>query len=100
MPSTPKSQRLAALQSVTSALTGAVTPAEVAGVVLERGISLLGARAGSVYVLGDGDRLRRLRARGVSEEMLRAFADIPLAAPLPMAEVVRTRRAATSATAG
>ena len=93
MPSTPKSQRLAALQSVTSALTGAVTPAEVAGVVLERGISLLGAGAGSVYVLRDGDRLRRLRARRVSEETLRAFADIPLAAPLPMAEVVRTRRA-------
>ena len=67
--------RLDALQAVASALAAAMTPSDVAEVVLVRGIALLGARAGSVSLLvdGDGGRLHRLQSRGIPDEILRAY---------------------------
>ena len=87
------SRRIAALQAVTAALTGAVTPSEVAEVILDRGIGLIGARSGSVFLLAGDGRVKRLRARGLSEETLGAFEDVALNARNPAADVLRTGRA-------
>jgi PAS domain S-box-containing protein len=87
--------RLDALQAVASALSAAVTPSDVAEVVLDRGIALLGARAGSVSLLvdGDGGRLRRLQSRGIPDEILRAYDSLPVTAAGPAAEAARTGQA-------
>jgi PAS domain S-box-containing protein len=85
-------RRLAGLQAATSALSAAVTPADVAEVILDHGIALLGARAGSVSLLVEG-QLRRLGARGIPDEVLRSYDDIPLASAVPAAEAARTGRA-------
>jgi PAS domain S-box-containing protein len=86
-------RRLAALQTVTSALCAAVTPSDVADVILEHGIALLGARAGSVSLLDAQDRLERLHARGIPDEILREYDGLPVTSPGPAAEVVRTGQA-------
>jgi hypothetical protein len=70
-----------------------VTPSEVADVVLDQGLALLGARAGSVSLLVGGDRLERLQARGIPDEVLRAYDSLPLTSAVPAAEAVRTGRA-------
>ena len=49
--------RVARLQAVTAALSGALTPAQVAAVVVEQGVAALGARAGSVALLTADDAL-------------------------------------------
>ena len=87
--------RLDALQAVASALSAAMTPSDVAEVVLDRGIALLGARAGSVSLLvdGDGGRLHRLQSRGIPDEILRAYDSLPVTAAGPAAEAARTGRA-------
>jgi len=89
----PDLRRLAGLQAVTASLSGATTSSDVAAVVLDRGIALLGARAGSISLLAGEDRLERLEARGVPDELLRGDESLPLAADVPSAEVVRTGQA-------
>jgi PAS domain S-box-containing protein len=82
-----------ALQAVTSSLSLSETPGDVAQVVLERGIALLGARAGSISLVQQGDeRLARLQARGIEGAFLRAYDEIATTEAVPAAEAVRTGR--------
>jgi signal transduction histidine kinase len=84
--------RMQALQQVTAALSDAVTAADVAAVVVERGVSALNASAGSMVLLtSDGKTLDRVRAIGYAEEMLARWKQIPVDGPYPLSEAVRDR---------
>ncbi|MGQ0714029.1 MAG: GAF domain-containing protein [Gemmatimonadaceae bacterium] len=83
-------QRLESLQEMTAALSGAATAAEVATVIVDRGVSALGAYAGSMVILSeDGQSLVRVRAIGYPDEMLAGWERVPLDASVPLSEAVR-----------
>jgi len=87
-------QRVARLQRVTAAFSEALTPQEVAGVILAQGIGALEAQAGAVYVLGaDGVSLEMLRHIDYPDELVRQRRYVPLSAPVPAAEAATTGRA-------
>lgn len=87
-------ERLERLQQITAALSEARTSAEVAEVILDQGLAALGANAGVVSALTpDGSRLRCLGITGYAPEVAQIWADVPVEAPLPIAEAVRTGEA-------
>jgi PAS domain S-box-containing protein len=88
------------LQAVTAALSGAMTPAEVYRAVLEQGVGMLGeaaeaqplvARSGTMYVLA-GDVLELVDRTRATSPLVEQYQRIPLDAPIPAAEAVRTAR--------
>lgn len=84
-------ERTAGLQRVTAALSQALTPSQVAQFVVEQGVSVLGAQAGSVVVTTDKDvTLDLLYAGGYNTEVATRWRHFPLTTPLPIAEVIRT----------
>ena len=84
--------RLHGLQEVTTALSSAITAADVAAIIVDKGVSALGAYAGSMVLLtSDGGTLERVRAVGYPEEMLARWERIPLDGPYPLSEAVRER---------
>jgi hypothetical protein len=78
-------ERTVRLQSVTAALSEALTPEQVASVIVDLGVAALGANAGAMAVLTNDDReIEVVRAVGFSQELLdtvRCFS-IDLATPL------------------
>jgi GAF domain-containing protein len=82
--------RTLVLQSVTAALSEAVTSIDVATVVMERALPVLGASAGSVVVLKDGKTLEVVKAQGYPEEVLARWRTFSIDDRLPLAEAVRT----------
>ena len=84
--------RAAVLQSVTAALSEALTPAEVAGVIVERGVLALGASAGSIGLVRDQD-IEVARSVGYKEELFESWRKFPLDASVPIAEAVRSGEA-------
>ncbi len=90
--------RIASLQQVTAAFSQALTPSEVVQVVIEQGIAILGAHAGSVVLRSDaatsaGDMLTLVGAIGYPDESLSSWYSFPLNAPVPLAEAVRRGQA-------
>ena len=84
-------QRIARLQTITAALSEALTPAEVATVVIEQGLAALEASAGSIALLdGDGLNLELLQVIGYPPATIEAWRRFPLTSPAPIAEAVRT----------
>jgi GAF domain-containing protein len=87
-------QRIAALQTITAALSIALTPAEVSDVILQKSVSVLQAGGGAVMLLSeDGESLEIFRATGYSEAGLKPFQRFPLAASIPASEAVRSGKA-------
>jgi len=88
-------QRAERLQAVTSALSQALTPADVARVSL-RELAVGGgggADSGVFYALEAEDgRLRLLHAQGLPERTVAGFDTVPLDAPQPMVSVIREAR--------
>ena len=83
-------ERTAILHAVTVALSDALSPAEVADVIVDRAIGTLGARAGSmVLVCPDGERLQLLRAVGFAEELVDRWREFPISAATPLSDSVR-----------
>lgn len=83
-------ERLEALQEITAALAAARTRLEVARVIVDLGIGLVGAVRGSVHIASeDGSRLEGLV---VSEVVAPVWRTIPADADLPAWEVVRQGR--------
>ncbi|MGH9152507.1 MAG: SpoIIE family protein phosphatase, partial [Acidimicrobiales bacterium] len=81
----------ARLQAITSGLAGARTAADVADVVVVHSVAGLGAAGGAVCLLSDdGARLEVVRQTGYEEEAVERFRSLPLDAPLPAAEAVRS----------
>ncbi|HEX6631218.1 MAG TPA: ATP-binding protein, partial [Gemmatimonadaceae bacterium] len=84
-------ERTERLQSVTAALSGAVTPDAVARVVVEQGIASLEARAGAIYALDEGaHELELLRAVGYDDGALAGWRRVPLDDGAAVAAVVRS----------
>jgi len=83
--------RTVLLQKITAALSEALTPQQMAGVVMNQGISALGAKTGSVLLLtDDGTHLKVLQAIGYQQSAIDALENFPLTASMPSAEAVRT----------
>jgi PAS domain S-box-containing protein len=80
------------LQAVTSALSRALTPEDVARVSLRELVAEgQGSDAGVFYLLRPGgEALGLLHSNGVPPAALAGFDSVPLDAPLPMTRVVRT----------
>ncbi|MBW4492914.1 MAG: PAS domain S-box protein [Oscillatoria princeps RMCB-10] len=83
--------RVARLQAITSALSEALTPSQVAEVAVSQGIAALGACAGLMALLAEGDSaLEVVRALGYPQEILETWRRLPVSLPVPLAETVRT----------
>ena len=79
------------LMDVTTALSAAVTPAEVVDVVMPEIVSALGAQSGLLCLLSeDGQWLELLKTVGYPEEVLGAWRRFPVDAPTLLREAVRT----------
>jgi signal transduction histidine kinase len=83
--------RIASLQVVTASLSEALTPTQVAQIVVEQGLAVLGAAAGSVVLRTEQENmLEIIHAAGYSTELLQSWQCFTLDAPVPLAEAVRT----------
>jgi signal transduction histidine kinase/ActR/RegA family two-component response regulator len=79
------------LQTVTAALSSAVTPAQVADAVVGQGVDALEAIVGVMTrVADDGRTLEIVGSRGLAEGVSETWRCIPLDAPIPLAEAART----------
>ena len=79
------------LQRLTETLLGARTQTDVASAVVYAGGRALDAAAGYAWLLSaDGQTLHLVAGDGYDGPKLDAFRDIPLDAPVPLCEVVRT----------
>jgi GAF domain-containing protein len=84
-------ERLASLYAVTTALSGALTPEEVADAVVGLGSSVLGGHSGSLcLVTPEGDAFDLVREIGYDPAVREEFARFPLDAPLPAGDAVRS----------
>jgi PAS domain S-box-containing protein len=84
--------RTVLLQSITAALSEALTPQQVADVVMNQGIAALGATAGSVILLTQGtNTLRVVQAIGYPQSIIDTWESFPLTAANQIAETVRTK---------
>jgi PAS domain S-box-containing protein len=83
--------RISRVQAVTAALSRAVTPTEVAEAVVNEGVKVLGARAGSIVAF---DRQSAdavvLAFTGYSADLMRRNRRIPLSIETPLTEAIRT----------
>ena len=87
-------QRITLLQQVTAALSGAVTPADVAAVAVNDGFAIAGVTAGSMYRLSeDGLRLEKITALNYPPAVMAQYAVIPLDSDVPIAYAAQTREA-------
>ena len=84
-----EAERAARLYEVATALSGPVTPAEVASAVLESSVPALGASAGALLLV-DGPHLRVTGSLGYPEHVVRRFAVQTVDAALPAATALRT----------
>ncbi|MBD1808744.1 PAS domain-containing protein [Microcoleus sp. FACHB-SPT15] len=81
--------RTALLQAVTAAFSEALTPAQVAEVVVNQGITALGAIAGSVVLLDDsGNSLKLAGTVGYPEELFDNWECRPGTTATPLADTV------------
>ncbi|MEH2384187.1 MAG: PAS domain S-box protein [Nostoc sp.] len=81
------------LQKITAALSEALTPQQVADVVVNQGIAALGATAGCVVLLTEGGTtLKVVQAIGYPPSLIDTWANYPITAPNQVAETVRTKQ--------
>ncbi|HEX8694606.1 MAG TPA: GAF domain-containing protein [Longimicrobium sp.] len=74
---------------ITELLNRAVTPEEVARVVVDEATDAVGADAGSLALLSsDGDRFRTAAMRGYPDSLSARFAEYPLQGGRPMSDAV------------
>ncbi|HEY9668243.1 MAG TPA: GAF domain-containing protein, partial [Coleofasciculaceae cyanobacterium] len=84
-------ERTARLQKITAALSEALTPEQVAEIVVTQGIETLEGRAGVVALLVENDTvLEFVEAYGYCEEILENWKRFPVSAQFPLAQSVRT----------
>ncbi|HYO51979.1 sensor histidine kinase [Archangium sp.] len=84
-------ERAERLQAVTSALSRALTPEDVARAVLAEATEGLGVGSGTFYGLeAEGGRLRLLHLLGLPAGVVAGYEEMPLEAPMPIAAVVRS----------
>ncbi|MEH2208180.1 MAG: PAS domain S-box protein [Nostoc sp.] len=83
--------RTVLLQKITAAFSEALTPQQVADVVVNQGIAALEATGGSVVLLTEGNTtLKVVQAIGYPQTLINTSTSFPLTAPNQIAETVRT----------
>jgi len=82
--------RIERLQAITSELSGALTPTQVADIVLTQGRAALYADAGYVALQGEDGMVDVLLAPGYPEELIEPLHRFPITAHLPSADCIRT----------
>lgn len=86
-------QRNASLQSLTAALSEALTPEQAAEVAVVQGLAALKASAGSIVLLtADEQMLEVVQALGYPPSMLNTWSRFPLTAAIPLADAVKTQQ--------
>ena len=80
---------MAGIQALTTSLSAAVTPSDVAHALLEETPALVGARGGSLGLV-DGDELEIVDPRGVAGQTHQPGLRLPLGVRAPIAEAART----------
>jgi GAF domain-containing protein len=85
--------RLSRLQELTAELSAAATQQEVARIIFERGLSLVGARVVTLYWERAPGQLELVHGLGVSEEFVQKYRLIDARTPMPSGEVYRTGEA-------
>ena len=83
-------ERVARLEALTAALAGALTLDDVACRVVGSAVTALGAGAGSLLMLADGEHFAVPGAVGCSKDLLDALRAEPPDAELPAAVAIRT----------
>jgi GAF domain-containing protein len=83
-------ERLARLQVLTAELSAAATPQDVARIIFDRGLSLVGAHVLTLYWERAPGELELLHGLGVSEEFVQRYRRIGPDTALPNAEAYRT----------
>ncbi|MEW5959879.1 MAG: PocR ligand-binding domain-containing protein, partial [Chloroflexota bacterium] len=85
-----RAERVTRLYNLTVALAEALTPGQVAEVVMREGVPGLGARAGLVILLSeDRNTLQVIGSTGYPPEQLERWSIFPVTAPIPLADAVR-----------
>ena len=80
------------LQQVTAALSEALTPEQVAEVVVHHGVEATGAASAALVLLNDaGTEFETLRAEGLSDEVRARWRRFPAGGPAPVCAAVRSR---------
>lgn len=87
-------ERLARLQSVTAALSAALTPSQVYEVIIQEAASVLEAEASALYIVSnDGQWLELARMKGYDQEEEETSLRFPITASVPAAKAARTGEA-------
>jgi len=83
--------RTARLQALSAALASALTPNDVAVAAVHEGVAAIGADAGLLVLISpDGRSLGVVASMGYDPRHLERWRHFPVAAPVPLAEAVRT----------
>jgi len=89
--SSEAADRARRLQRVAELLAEAVTPQEVLDSILTEGVRAAEAHAGAIGVLSeDGINVELLAQRGYDVSVMAGWSSFPVAAEVPMSEVIRT----------
>jgi GAF domain-containing protein len=83
-------ERLERLQDLTAALSAAATPGDVARLIFDRGLGLVGARAVTLFWERAAGELELVHGLGLSDEFVHRYRKIGTDAALPSAEAYRT----------
>ncbi|MEH2072575.1 MAG: PAS domain S-box protein [Nostoc sp.] len=84
--------RTVLLQSITAALSEALTSQQVADVVMNQGIAALGACAGCVVLLKASTTLKVIQATGYPQSLIDIWKSFPITADNQIAQTVRTKK--------
>jgi PAS domain S-box-containing protein len=80
------------LQAIAIAIAEALTPAEVADVIISQALAAIGGQSGSIALLSeDAETLEIVGASGYPESMLDSWRRFPLSQAAPLAEAVRAK---------
>ncbi|HET6440454.1 MAG TPA: GAF domain-containing protein [Anaeromyxobacter sp.] len=82
--------RLERLQALTAELSAAAAPEDVARIIFDRGLSLVGARVVSLHWERVSDQLELVHGLGVSEDFVQRYRRLGPTAAVPVAEAWRT----------
>ncbi|MEH2265627.1 GAF domain-containing protein [Nostoc sp.] len=84
-------ERIARLQSITSALSELLTPAQVSEVIVEQSMAALGASSALVALVNENKtELEIVRAVGYNQDLVDTWRYFSIDSPSPLAEAVRT----------
>ncbi|MBE7549597.1 MAG: PAS domain S-box protein [Anaerolineales bacterium] len=84
-------ERTAALQMITAAFSQALTPVQVAEVVIEHAVTVLGAKGGAVALLDENKTiLETIDSVGYPAESVEKWQTYPVAAAAPISDAVRS----------